>query len=81
MEDRLPENAWLTDLGRHPLRDLPRPVRVAQLCHPDVRNDFPPLRTIKTHRRQHLPAQLTTFIGRDSADGSRYGTLWRTTGW
>ena len=35
VEDRLPDDAWLTDLGRHPLRDLPRPVRVAQLCHPD----------------------------------------------
>ena len=29
----------------HPLRDLPRPERVVQLCHPDIRNDFPPLRT------------------------------------
>ena len=45
VEDQLPADAWLTDLGRHALRDLPRPVRVAQLCHPDLRNDFPPLRT------------------------------------
>ena len=45
VEDQLPDDAWLTDLGRHPLRDLPRPVRVAQLCHPDLRNEFPPLRT------------------------------------
>ena len=36
VEDRLPDGAWLTDLGRHSLRDLPRPVRVAQLCHPNV---------------------------------------------
>src|SRR5271155_630385 len=42
--DRLPECAWLTDLGSHSLRDLPRPERVAQLCHPDLMNDFPPLR-------------------------------------
>ena len=66
VEDRLPENAWLTDLGRHPLRDLPRPMRVAQLCHPEVRNDFPPLRTTKTSAAKHLPTQLTTFIGRDT---------------
>ena len=46
--DRLPPGAWLTDLGTHPLRDLPRPERVVQLCHPDLRNDFPPLRTTKT---------------------------------
>jgi class 3 adenylate cyclase len=25
VEDRLPDDAWLTDLGSHPLRDLPRP--------------------------------------------------------
>ena len=43
--DRLPADAWLTDLGVHPLRDLPRPERVVQLNHPDLRNDFPPLRT------------------------------------
>ena len=35
--DRLPADAWLTDLGTHPLRDLPRPERVVQLCHPDLR--------------------------------------------
>ena len=42
--DRLPAGAWLTDLGTHPLRDLPRPERVVQLCHPDLVNEFPPLR-------------------------------------
>src|SRR6201993_4710734 len=45
--DRLPAGAWLTDLGTYPLRDLPRPERVVQLCHPDLCNDFPPLRTEK----------------------------------
>src|SRR6516225_9146298 len=37
--DRLPAGAWLTDLGIHRLRDLPRPERVVQLCHPDLRNE------------------------------------------
>src|ERR1700733_2000772 len=45
--DRLPEGAWLTDLGSYPLPDLPRPERVMQLCHPDLPNEFPPLRTSK----------------------------------
>ena len=40
--DRLPDDAWLMDLGTHPLRDLPRPERVVQLCHPDIPNEFPP---------------------------------------
>ena len=43
--DHLPADAWLNDHGAQPLRDLPRPERVVQLCHPDIRNDFPPLRT------------------------------------
>jgi class 3 adenylate cyclase len=64
VEDRLPDGAWLTDLGSHTLRDLPRPMRVAQLCHPDVRNDFPPLRAANASVSQHLPLQLTTFVGR-----------------
>ena len=46
--DRLPAGAWLTDLGTHPLRDLPRPERVVQLCHPDLVNEFPPLRVSST---------------------------------
>ena len=64
VEDQLPAEAWLTDLGRHGLRDLPRPVRVSQLCHPDVRNEFPPLRTTNVVAAQNLPTQLTSFIGR-----------------
>src|SRR5277367_4414071 len=43
--DQLPPGVSLTDLGTHPLRDLPRPERVVQLRHPDLRNEFPPLRT------------------------------------
>ena len=62
--DRLPADAWLTDLGTHPLRDLPRPERVVQLCHPDLRNDFPPLRTASTVISHNLPVQLTSFVGR-----------------
>src|SRR6201993_1381504 len=62
--DRLPADAWLTDLGTHPLRDLPRPERVVQLCHPDLRNEFPPLRTAKAVVSQNFPVQLTSFVGR-----------------
>jgi class 3 adenylate cyclase len=64
--DWLPDDAWLIDLGVHPLRDLPRPERVVQLCHPDLRNEFPPLRTAKTVDMRGLPVQLTTFVGRGS---------------
>jgi predicted ATPase/class 3 adenylate cyclase/DNA-binding CsgD family transcriptional regulator len=64
--DRLPADAWLTDLGTHQLRDLPRPERVVQLCHPDLRNDFPPLRTRETVVAPNLPVQFTSFIGRET---------------
>ena len=62
--ERLPEGAWLTDLGTHTLRDLPRPERVVQLCHPDLINEFPPLRVSSTVAFTRLPAQLTSFVGR-----------------
>jgi class 3 adenylate cyclase len=50
-EDQLPEGASLTDLGTHVMRDLPRPARVMQLCHPNLRNDFPPYgqRALRSH--------------------------------
>ncbi|BBZ41234.1 transcriptional regulator [Mycobacterium conspicuum] len=64
--DHLPDGAWLADLGTHALRDLPRPERVLQLCHSDIRNDFPPLRTTNDAGNGHLPIQLTNFVGRAS---------------
>jgi class 3 adenylate cyclase len=63
--DHLPEDAWLADLGVHPLRDLPRPERVVQLCHPDIHNDFPSLRASEVAAVQRLPTQLTSFVGRE----------------
>ena len=69
---RAPPEIWWstgsrpTDLGTHPLRDLPRPERVVQLCHPDLRNEFPPLRTRETVVAQTLPVQFTSFVGREA---------------
>lgn len=62
--DQLPADVTLLDLGTHPLRDLPRPERVVQLCHPDLRKEFPPLRTANTAGAERLPLQLTSFVGR-----------------
>jgi predicted ATPase/class 3 adenylate cyclase/DNA-binding CsgD family transcriptional regulator len=64
--DQLPPGVSLTDLGTHPLRDLPRPERVVQLRHPDLRNEFPPLRTTNVAVVHNLPAQLTSFVGRQT---------------
>ena len=44
--DALPDGASLRDLGVHRLKDLSRPERVFQLCHPDLQAEFPPLRSL-----------------------------------
>jgi predicted ATPase/class 3 adenylate cyclase/DNA-binding NarL/FixJ family response regulator len=64
--DRLPDGVWLADLGSYPLRNLPRPERVVQLCHPDLRNEFPPLRVRTVVVSHNLPVQLTSFVGRQA---------------
>ena len=67
--DRLPDGVWLTDLGVYPLRDLPRPERVVQLNHPELSNDFPPLRAANDVANSHLPVLLTSFVGRGAQIG------------
>ena len=67
--DHLPPDAWLLPLGSHHLRDLRRPERVIQLCHPDLPNQFPPLRLPERVASQGLPLQLTSFVGRTAQIG------------
>jgi predicted ATPase/class 3 adenylate cyclase len=62
--DALPEGAGLRDLGEHRLKDLARPERLFQLVAPGLPADFPPLKS-PTTLRNNLPAQLTSFIGRE----------------
>jgi predicted ATPase/class 3 adenylate cyclase/DNA-binding CsgD family transcriptional regulator len=61
--DRLPDGASLRDVGTHRLKDLARPEHIFQLCHPDLRAEFPPLRSLNA-MRHNLPAQRTSFVGR-----------------
>jgi predicted ATPase/class 3 adenylate cyclase len=62
--DRLPAGVELIDLGSHRLRDLDRTEQVFQVVVGDLQASFPPLRSLST-RRSNLPAQLTSFVGRD----------------
>lgn len=62
--DSLPAGASLRALGSHRLRDLARPENVYQLDHPELPSDFPPLVSLDA-LPNNLPAQLTTFIGRE----------------
>jgi predicted ATPase/class 3 adenylate cyclase len=67
VRDHLPGESSLRDLEEHRLKDLTRPERVFQLLHPDLQaNNFPPLRSLAAFTH-NLPAQLTSFIGREQA--------------
>src|SRR5271166_454084 len=64
--DRLPDDVWLTELGSYQLKGVARPEHVVQLCHPDLRNEFPPLRVRQVVASHNLPAQFTNFVGRQA---------------
>ncbi|MGV0626840.1 helix-turn-helix transcriptional regulator [Mycolicibacter minnesotensis] len=64
--DRLPQGAWLAELGVYRVRGRPFPERVAQLCHRDLSTDFPPLLTGKGLPEPHFSGPLTSFVGRDT---------------
>lgn len=64
VRDTLPEAATLTALGEYQLRDILQPEEIFQLCHPDLRSDFPPLNT-PGHLPHNLPAHPTPFLGRE----------------
>lgn len=54
----------LTDLGQHRLRDLTSPERIHALHHPSLRRVTTPIRTLDTVPN-NLPAQVSSFVGRD----------------
>jgi predicted ATPase/class 3 adenylate cyclase len=60
----LPAGTELRDLGEHRLRDLLEPERVYQLLHPDLPDQFPPLKSLE-NRPNNLPLQPTPFLGRE----------------
>lgn len=62
--DRLPKGVALRDLGRHRLKDLARPEHVYQVFHPELRDAFPPLRSLDTYRH-NLPEHRTPLFGRE----------------
>lgn len=58
------KNILFADLGERRLKDLNQPMRLFQLKGAGLREDFPALKTLDT-RRNNLPVQLSSFIGRD----------------
>jgi predicted ATPase/class 3 adenylate cyclase len=63
VRDDAPAAVSFIDLGEHRLKDLARSERIHQLVHPDLRADFPPLRSLGTFPN-NLPAALSSFVGR-----------------
>jgi predicted ATPase/DNA-binding CsgD family transcriptional regulator len=63
--DDLPDGVTLVALGAHRLKDLGRPEQVFHVCHPGLRREFPPLRSLDAIPN-NLPVHLTSFIGREA---------------
>ncbi|MDQ1688763.1 MAG: hypothetical protein QOK42_1738 [Frankiaceae bacterium] len=61
----LPDGVELVDLGRHRLKDLSEPEQLWQLAAPDLPVEFPPLPGVEGPRH-NLPAQASSFIGREA---------------
>jgi predicted ATPase/class 3 adenylate cyclase len=64
VERALPEGASLRDLGQHRLKDIAHPEHLHDLVIDGLPADFPPPRTLDA-RPNNLPAQLTSFVGRE----------------
>ncbi len=66
LHDNLAKNISLRSLGDHRLRDLGRAETVFQLQHPNLRSEFPPLKSLDNPLLpNNLPLQPTSFIGRE----------------
>ena len=65
---RLPPGVEVRDLGAVRLRDLTRPEHVFQILHPQLRQDFPALRSLES-TPNNLPQQVTSFAGASRARG------------
>ncbi len=61
----LPPDVRLRSLGRHRFKDLAQAQEVSELLAPDLPSVFPALRSLEFFPN-NLPAQLTSFIGREA---------------
>ena len=67
LRDSLPAGTSLRDLGLHRLKDLGRPEQIFQLEADGLPAAFPPLRSLDNPKlRNNLPAQVSSFIGRQA---------------
>lgn len=63
LEYKLPLEAHLQELGAHLLKNLAEPQPLFGLIHPQLRQEFPPPRSLSS-QPNNLPILPTTFVGR-----------------
>lgn len=63
LQNALPGDVTLRDLGEHRLKDLRAPLRLYQVNVPDLPQNFPSI-TSPDIQPNNLPTQLTSFVGR-----------------
>ena len=79
LRESLPADVWLKDLGVRRGKDEGRPERIFQLRAEGPPASFPPLRLLDTPKLlNNLPAQLSSFIGRDAEVAEVRSLLGRT---
>ena len=65
VERQLPPGVTLLDLGLHRLKGIASPERIFQFSAHGMPSSFPPLRSLEV-KPHNLPAQLTSFVGREA---------------
>ncbi len=77
IEGRLPPGTHLAALGSFQLRGFATPEPLYQLRHPDLQDDFPPLRAIGV-LAHNLPFRRASFVGRAQDRATLAGMLGTT---
>ncbi|MFI4923876.1 MAG: adenylate/guanylate cyclase domain-containing protein, partial [Vicinamibacteria bacterium] len=71
--DHLPAGAEMQALGVHALKDLPRAEPVFQLCHPELKQLFPPLRTaLESHDKETPSIAVLPFVNMSRDEENEY---------
>ena len=70
----MPEGTTLRDMGKRQLKDMIHPEHIYQLDIANLPNEFPPIKTLDIVHH-NLPAQMTSFIGREKEIGEIKQTI------
>ncbi len=71
--DGLPAETTLKSLGEHGLKDLARRETVFQLCHPELPQAFPPLKTLRGPLDESVPSiAVLPFVNMSREEENEY---------